>query len=104
MDSIYNISMTVNFLLQATRVLQHGNYDDDELAMVTNFMVAIDDEILSDYSCTSTILTYDTDLELYIEIINELINVYEDREEYEICCLLKERKDSAIKITNKKTI
>lgn len=96
--------MTVNFLLQATRVLQHGNYDEDELLMVTNFMVAIDDEILNDYNCTSTILTYDTDLELYVEIIDALINIYENREEYEVCLLLKERKDASFKIMNKKTI
>jgi hypothetical protein len=104
MEGIYNISMTANFLLQATRVLQHGNYDEDELAMVTNFMIAIDEEILNDYNCTSSILTYDTDLELYVEIIDALIEIYENREEYEMCSLLKDKKDESLQIMNKKTI
>ena len=37
--NIYNMDMTINFLLQATRVLHVGNYDEDELSMITNFML-----------------------------------------------------------------
>ena len=94
--------MTANFLLQALRVLHVGNYDEDELVMVTNFMVAVDNEILNDYNNTCTILTYDNDLALYVEIIDALITVFEEREEYEICGVLKEKKEDAqIIIENK---
>ena len=41
------MDMTSNFLLQAMRVLHVGNYDEDELVMVTNFVVAVDNEILN---------------------------------------------------------
>ena len=87
--------MTSNFLLQAMRVLHVGNYDEDELVMVTNFVVAVDNEILNDYNNTCTILTYDNDLELYVEILDALISIFEEREEYEICSVLKEKKEDA---------
>lgn len=96
--------MTVNFLLQATRVLTKGNYDEDELIMVYNFMTAIDNEILNDYNNTCTIISYDNDLQLFIEILDTLINIFEEREEYEHCELLKHKKDDAITIMETKTI
>ena len=104
MTGIYNMTMTVNFLLQATRVLQVGNYDEDELVMITNFMSSIDNEILNEYNCTCTILSYESDLELYIEIVDVLIGIFEDREEYEKCQILKDKKDEAIKIMKNKMI
>ena len=55
--NIYNMDMTINFLLQATRVLHVGNYDEDELSMITNFMVAVDNDILNDYNNTCTIVS-----------------------------------------------
>lgn len=96
--------MNVNFLLQATRVLQVGNYDEDELIMVFNFMTAIDNEILNDYFNTCTIISYDNDLQLYIEIIDVLIKIFEDREEYEKCEILVNKKDQSLKIMETKTI
>ena len=96
--------MTSNFLLQAMRVLHVGNYDEDELVMVTNFVVAVDNEILNDYNNTCTILTYDNDLELYVEILDALISIFEDREEYEICSVLKEKKEDAEIIIKNKII
>jgi hypothetical protein len=103
MNGIYD-NMSVNFLLQATRVLHHNNYDEDELEMITNFMVAVDNEILNDYNITCTILSYENDLQLYIEIIDVLIEIFEEREEYEKCALLKTKKEESIKIMNNKSI
>ena len=94
----------LNFLLQATRVLSVNNYDEDELIMVTNFMVAVDNEILNDYNNTCTILTYDNDLELYVEILDALISIFEEREEYEICGILKDKRDDSVDIMKTKTI
>jgi hypothetical protein len=104
MDGIYNMNMTVNFLLQATRVLSKNNYNEDELVMITNFMCGIDNEILNEYNNTCTILSYNNDLELYIEILDALINIFEEREEYEICEELIHKKDEATIITLTKTI
>jgi hypothetical protein len=106
MNDIYDnsMSMSVNFLLQSTRILHNDNYDENELEMITNFMVAVDDEILNEYNDTCTILSYDNDLQLYIEILDALIVIFEDREEYEICEMLKHKKDDAIEIMENKTI
>ena len=104
MSGIYDMTITVNFLIQATRVLHVGNYDEDELVMITNFMGAVDEEILNEYNGTCTILSYENDLHLYIEILNALIGIFEEREEYEKCDVLKKKKDESIIILNKKTI
>lgn len=98
------MNMSVNFLLQATRVLHVDNYDDDELTMIYNFMVNLDNDILNDYNNTCTILSYDNDLELYIEIIDSLIQIFEEKEEYEKCELLLFKRDESIEIMNSKTI
>lgn len=95
MNSIYNMSISFNFILQATRVLHVGNYDEDELEMIYNFLISLDNEILNDYFNNCTILSYNNDLELYVEIVDVLINVYEEREEYERCMILKEKKDES---------
>lgn len=85
------MDMTINFLLQSTRILHHGNYDDDELNMIYNFLTTLDDEILNDYHNTCTILSYENDLELYIEILKNLILIFEEREEYEKCITIKNK-------------
>ena len=96
--------MTINFLLQSTKVLEGGLYDEEDLRMIYGYMIHIDDEILNDYYNTCTIFTYDNDLELYIEIIDALIKIFEEREEYEKCEILIKIKDQANKIINKKII
>ena len=98
------MDMSVNFLLQATRVLHVDNYDDDELTMIYNFMVNLDNDILNDYNNTCTILSYDNDLELYIEIIDSLIQIFEEKEEYEKCELLLFKREESKEIMNSKTI
>jgi hypothetical protein len=103
-EGIYNMNMSVNFLLQATRVLSFNNYDDDELKMVYDFMISIDNEILNDYNMSCSIMIYNNDLELYVEILDALINIFEDREEYEKCQLLIDKKEESLIILEKNTI
>jgi hypothetical protein len=93
-----------NFLLQASRVLYVGGYDEKELTMIYDFIVSIDKIVLDDYFNTCTILTYQNDLELYIEILDSLIKVLEEREEYEKCNFLMKKKNESIEIMNQKTI
>ena len=94
------MDMSINILLQATRVLSFGNYDDVELSMTYNYLTALDNEILNDYFNTCTILAYNNDLELYIEIVETLIVVFEEREEYEKCAKLIRKKEESINIIN----
>ena len=96
--------MTFNFLLQATRVLHYNNYDENELEMIYNFLISLENDTLKDYNSTCTILSYNNDLELYMEILDVVIEVYEEREDYERCQKLKEMKDKSIKINKNKTL
>ncbi len=98
------MDMSVSFLLQATRVLHVDNYDEEELTMIYNFVINLDNEILNDYNNTCSILSYDNDLELYIEIVDSLIMIFEDREEYEKCELLLFKREESKEIINSKTI
>jgi hypothetical protein len=98
------MDMSINFLLQATRVLSFNNYDEEELKMVYDFITSIDNEILNDYNMSCNILIYNNDLELYIEIVDALINIFEDREEYEKCQILIDKRTESTIILDKNTI
>ena len=98
------MEMTINFLLQTMRVLHVGNYDEEELSMVYNFITSVTDDVLNDYKDTCTILSYENDLELYMEILDICIVIFEDREEYEKCQKLKDKKEEVVKIIENKTI
>ena len=95
--------MTLNFLLQATRVLNVGNYDEEELKMIYKFLISLDNTVLNDYNNKCTILSYNNDLELYVEILNSCILIFEKREEYEKCQKLKDKREESIKIMKTKT-
>ena len=72
--------------------------------MVYNYMILVDNDILNDYNNTCTILSYESDLHLYVEIINALIEIYEEREEYEKCEILKNKKLDCFDIIENKKI
>ena len=95
--------MTPKFLLQATKVL-HTRYDEMELDLITNFILGVDEETLYDFNFTCTFTSYDCDLDLYMEIIDVLIKIFEDAESYEVCEMLKNKKLEAITIKENKTI
>jgi hypothetical protein len=91
-----------NFLLQATRVLQVNDCDEEDLIMIYNFTLAIDNEVLNRYNVTNSLLIYNSDLELYVEILDALIYAFIEIEEYEKCAVLKKKKEQCLKIMNKK--
>jgi hypothetical protein len=95
--------ITLNFLLQATRVLNVGNYNEEELKMIYKFLISLDNTVLNEYNNKCTILSYNNDLELYVEILNSCILIFEKREEYEKCQKLKDKKEESIKIMKTKT-
>ena len=93
--------MSVNFLLQATRIIHIGNYDDTETRMIYDYLRNIDNVTLNDYFLTNTVLNYKNDLELYVEVINNMIKIMESEEEYEKCQILFNKKKESIDIMNK---
>jgi|LauGreDrversion4_2_1035121.scaffolds.fasta_scaffold330126_4 hypothetical protein len=102
MNEMIFMNMSVSFLLQATRVLHVGNYDDDEVQMIYDFLRNVDNELILEYNSRSTILSYNNDLELYVEIIDAMLLILEEKEEYEKCQILKNKKEECIKIIKQK--
>ena len=97
-------NILMNFLVQTTRILYVGEIEDEELNMIYNFLISIDNDVLNDYNNTCTILTYNNDLELYIEVLEAAIRIFENTEEYEKCNKLKIKLDESKIIINKTTI
>jgi hypothetical protein len=104
MNSEIFMDMSISFLLQATRVLHVGNYDDDEVHMIYDYIRNLDNEIIFHYYSNKTILSYKNDLELLIEIIDKMIHILEQTEDYEKCLILKNKKEECTKINLEKTI
>lgn len=90
------MSTSVNFLLQAIKIISNENINDNELDMVYEFLISIENQELKNYHMTSTVITYPNDLELYIETVKRLIKIFEDKEKYEQCFELKKKYDESI--------
>lgn len=94
--------MSINFLLQAIRIIHIGSYDDTELRMIYNFLQNLDNAELNEYFNSNTVLQYNNDLEFCVEVIDKMIKVLENREEYEKCQILLNKKQESLGIMNKK--
>lgn len=92
------MNLPVSFLIQSTKVLKEGNYNNDDLKIIYDFMSTLDNELLNLYNNTCTILSYNNDLELSIVIIDSLIQIFEKKEEYEKCGILLKKKNEALLI------
>jgi len=90
--------MSINFLTQVTRILHIGIYDETELRMIYDYLRKLDESDLNNYFNSYTILSYHNDLEICIEVLDKMMYILEEREEYEKCQILKNKKDEAINI------
>jgi hypothetical protein len=94
--------MSINFLLQAVRVIHIGNYNDDKIKIIYDYLLNLDNIVLNDYFMSHQVLQYENDLIFCIEVIDKLIKIFEEKEEYEKCQLLLEKKEEALDIINVK--
>lgn len=85
---MYKVVQSFDFLMQATRVLNLDKYDDFDINIIYQWVNLLSDETLHKYNWTNTIPSYVSDLELLVDIINSLINIYESNENYEKCNVL----------------
>lgn len=100
MKSIYIREMNINFIIQSTLILGQDDYTDDELRMVYDYLLFLDYDTLISYYFTNTVQGYDNDLQIYIEVINRAIELFEKTEEYEKCNKLKLKREQSLKIIN----
>lgn len=96
--------MSINFLLQCVRILHNGDFDDTEIRMIYDFLKNLDNSELISYFNTNSVLSYKNDLEFYIEVIDMLIKVLEEKEEYEKCIILRDKKEESVDIINIKSL
>lgn len=87
------MSVSINFLLQAIKIISNDNHFDHELDMVYEFLISISEEDIKFFYKNSTVVTYPNDLELYMQTIQKLISIYEEKEKYEQCLELKKKYD-----------
>lgn len=97
---IFIDKMSINFLLQALRIIHVGNYDDTEIRMIYDYLKNLDNVALNDYLNTHQVLQYSNDLEFCIEMIDKAIKIFESKEEYEKCQILLTKKEHALNIIN----
>jgi hypothetical protein len=96
--------MSMSFLLQVTRILHNGNYDEYEIQMIYDYLKSVDSDVIFDYFSTCSVLSYDNDLELFVEILNKVIVILEEKEEYEKCQELQFKKLECEATIKQKTI
>lgn len=85
--------MSFNFLLQATRVLHINEYDEMELKIIYEYITSLETDTFFNYLNKCTVIGYTNDLELYIDIVNAMIMIFEENEEYEKCQMLKLKRE-----------
>ena len=90
--------MSINFLLQAIKIIHIGNYNDTEIRMIYDYLRNLDNVVLNDYFNTYSVLQYNNDLEFCIEVIDKMIIVLEEKEEYEKCQVLLNKKEESLDI------
>ena len=90
--------MSINFLLQAIRIIHIGSYDETEIRMIYDYLRNLDNVILNDYFNSNQVLHYNNDLELCVELIIKIIKILEDREEYEKCQILLNKREESLDI------
>jgi len=95
MNYIYYKKVNYDFLLQAVKIIHTNKNDKSELDIVYQFILQLSEETLKFYITNCTILTYKNDLELFLELIDNLIKIYESDEyqEYEKCYMLLKKKE-----------
>jgi len=94
--------MSINFILQSIRLLHIGEYTNGDIETIYNFVINLDNKDLISYFTTNNVLSYNNDLELYIEILDSLIKIFESDEKYEECSDLMSQKHKALLIIKEK--
>jgi hypothetical protein len=66
--------------------------------MIYDYLRNLDNVALNDYFSSYSVLQYNNDLELCVEVIDKMIKIFENREEYEKCQVLLTKKEESLDI------
>lgn len=92
--------MSFDYLMQAVKSLYDNNPSEYELNVAYEYILISSEETLSTYKERCSILSFNNDLELFIELTKKLIKIYEDMEEFERCSRLKKKMELSKEILN----
>jgi hypothetical protein len=98
------MDISIKFLLQSVKVITEKKYHLQDLYLIYDFLISVKKDELIKYLKSSTVLSYENDLELYVETIDHLIKIFEDLENYEECIELKKKVDECKELINEKTL
>ena len=87
--------MNLFFISQAIKLFSEQLYTEDELRMIYDYLITIDNHVLDSY------ISDEKSLLLYLKALNLVIKIYENREEYEKCFLVKKKVDITINLIKK---
>ncbi len=94
------MELSFKYILQASRVLDEQIYTEKDLKDIFLFLIDIDNYELNEYILNRTVVTYEHDLEVYMLILEKVLKIYENQENYEYCHILKMKLDECNEIIN----
>lgn len=83
--------MSFDYLMQAVKTLYESTHNENDLNITYEYVLLAEDETLKMYKERNSILSFDNDLELFMELTKKLISIYEGMEEYEKCSRLNNK-------------
>jgi len=70
--------------------------------VVYKFINDMEKETLIEFKKNQSMVSYENDLILYLEMIRYVRNLYEQREEYEVCAELIKKENECVMLLNNK--
>jgi hypothetical protein len=100
MSNYYTFDFYFDYLLQAIKILHTSKNTNFEINTIYDWILIVEDKTILQYKNRKSIISFNNDLELFIEIIDKLIEILEDEkhEDYEKCYLLLNKKEYCKKL------
>jgi hypothetical protein len=86
--------------MMSKKMLNSTELENPELDEIYDFVLTIDNYTLTKYINEQTLTIYNNDFEIYLYMLNKLITIYEDTQQYEKCMLLLRKKNKVINELN----
>lgn len=92
MKDYYTFDFYFDYLIQAVKVIHANDNSEFEINTVYEWVLIVENETILRYKNRNSIVSFDNDLDVFIELIDYLIKLFEKTEEYEKCARLLNRK------------